>query len=238
MPTLIRDIPDFGKCVLNTSGNLNSKYVPYESKNYGNTPAIRFDGPKFIHNVKFDEIIGIGPTKVFDEDSNEILLQIPLVDPSSKGGYSVPELFGKDLTSGSYPETTSIRPATRTTLTTKQNLYMSEKDAKKLTALFDEGEYRVYSQSKRNFKFQPSDIATIALPSSVKLDSGKGPTIDLRTLVKLIIDNKNISDGDIISALHKYGCVNETGRLSAVSEKALCIFIELMTRPYKDVGIE
>ena len=162
------------KRAINTDQQLNPNYVPWADldKNKNKTDfhemAMAFELVKG-DDVKFKEIIGVGPLLVETEEG-EILLKMDMVQSGSKGGYQAPCIFSTNSATNTYANETNIafgQPSRdkNSKGLRQQNLMLDKNTAESIYQLYSETEYRVYIPQKRDFVFTPQDIETLVLPN-------------------------------------------------------------------------
>lgn len=182
--------------------NLNKYYKPRADKsldkegkvNYNSTISFRFKGP---YKNTFKEVFGYGPINATDANGNE-LLTLDYVNPNAQGGYKGPLLFGMNIDDQTFAKRTSYFKARSTTThspdvdddipSTQTYMLANEKLFQKLSALFNENEYRIYMNDGRDFKFSYSDIESIVLPEAVRLVKYQ-EVINLRKLIYCVENN-------------------------------------------------
>jgi hypothetical protein len=240
--------------VINTTGNLNSQYIPWVDELGGETHDSAMDFRFKVKQVEFDEIIGVGPFMVKDEVGN-ILLHMDMCKPGNKGGYTPPKLFSTQAltdvtdTDGSargYSDTadTYVSGRGRKIKTLKgkesrpEHLLMDKYTATALASLYNESEYRVYVPQKKDFVFTPKDISSIVLPAEIST-AGK-VKIDLNKLVHILAESPQEipeSKVDFIQYLLSNRIVH-SGNISEHTFKNLVLLIQLLQDNYSDVNVE
>ena len=214
-----------------TSGS-NKKYVPAES-------ALNFDLKK-ASNVIFEEIIGVGPILVKDENE-KILLKMDLVVPGHKGGYSGPQLFSIDKT-GQVTKDSTLHLGTNKSEDSYQiHLQLGQDDFKTIKELYSESEYRVYIPNKKDFRFSPTDIKTIVLPN---IYHNADTEINFKNLM-YIIDTLNNSyklpenKAEIILELKDKGVIpEEQQKLNDSTINLINGYIKLLQTIYEHLTVE
>jgi hypothetical protein len=106
--TQVEADPKTGKAKpIAVSGNLNTNYKPnqYYSKktntvDHSPSMSFEFDG---TYKNNFKEVIGYGPINVTTE-AGETLLTLSAVNPTTKGIYRGPHIYGKDITTGTFSD--------------------------------------------------------------------------------------------------------------------------------------
>jgi hypothetical protein len=203
--------------------NLNTQYRPRADKQlvqgeiaYNATIAFNFSG---TYAESFKEVLGYGPINVIDEHGKK-LLALTYVDSHVKGGYRGPLLYGRNLddehqpfAAESEPFTTSSKithtPDDEDIKSTQWHLKASEKMFKKLAAIFNEYEYRIYLADSRDFRFELTDIESIVLPEVLRLPKFK-EVINLRKIIYNLEHGVQIDYSNSVELKRNYIVVSET----------------------------
>lgn len=234
--------------VLNTTGNLNTKYMPWVDKKGTDKHEAAMDFKFKVQKTAFKEIIGLGPFMVKDNVGN-ILLQMDLCNPSQKGGYQPPKLFSTladtlDAAS-TYKETDQYSPgrtySLHTTIPNKESnpahLLMSYETAKAMADLYNESEYRVYIPGKKDFAFAPDDIETIVLPALIT--TAQKHEVNLQNLITVLLESQSIPTDktEFIDFLLQAEVIKSID-ISEHTFKNLLVLVQLLITEYNNVMVE
>lgn len=237
--------------ILNTANQLNSYYIPRPDKLHGDTfeRAMDFGSFKAAPDVEFEEIIGVGPFKVTDSMGN-VLLQMDMCKPGSKGGYQPPKLFTSladqldgestytdfdDYTTGQQKRLKTLPKVSRPT-----HLMLSKETADFIAGLYNESEHRVYISGKKDFVFKPEDIESIILPASIKTAGAQ--TYNIKNLLSAItygvITDYNDKESFIkaLKAAKVIGSRTQTMHDHVYNN--LVMLVQLLTTEYDHVLVE
>ena len=235
------------------SGNLNTNYKPnqYYSKKTNtvdHSPSMSFEfGGTYKNNFK--EVIGYGPINV-ETEAGETLLTLSAVNPTTKGIYRGPHIYGKDITTGTFSgesqyylgqaKSNNIPGEATKTRSRQTHLVADEQLFKELCDIFNEHEYRIYIKNSRDFRFDARSVNTIVLPESFTLAT-YGEVLDIAMLVNSL-RNKTPIDYTEPLALIKAGILvktsSKTSPFSTYSIELVSRLASLLSGPYDNVSVE
>lgn len=215
-----------------TSSKSNKKRVPAES-------ALNFDLKK-ASNVVFEEILGVGPILVKD-DNEKVLLKMDLVVPGNKGGYTGPQLFSIDK-EWQIAKDSALHLSTNKSGDSYQiHLQLGQDDFNTIKELYSESEYRVYVPNKKDLRFSPTDIKTIVLPN---IYHNADTEINFRNLMQIIDTFNNRyklpeDKAEIILELKDKGIIPEDQKnLNDSTINLISGYIRLLQTMYKHLIVE
>ncbi len=235
------------------SGNLNTNYKPNQYYNketdiLDHSPSMSFvfDG---TYKDSFKEVIGYGPINV-ETETGEKLLSMQAVNPTTKGIYRGPHIYGKDITTGTFSDETHYYfgraksnniPGEGTKTRSRQtHLVTDEQMFKELCDIFNEHEYRIYINNSKDFRFPATAVSTVVLPESFTF-SAYGEVIDIAMLVNSL-HNKTPINYKEPSALIKAGILVKTSSketsFSTYSIELVSNLASLLSSTYDHVSVE
>jgi hypothetical protein len=231
------------------SGNLNTGYKPFpfegENGEVSYTSSMSFEFTGTCAN-SFEEVIGYSPFQVKDDKGN-LLLGLSAVAPNTQGNYRGPFIFGKNVSDNTFSSETHYRkgqgrsnamPDGDIALSIQQHLMADEELFKKLSAIYDEHEYRIYLPGSQDFRFTAEEIETIVLPEVFRLSKSK-EMIDLVRLVKAI--EAGTVDLDNLEQLKLDNIITTSSKKASMTpylKDILTSLIELLQTRYAQVGVE
>lgn len=237
------------------SGNLNTNYKPNQYYNkktdtvdHSPSMAFNFGGE---YKDTFKEVIGYGPINVETEDGIK-LLTMSAVNPTTKGIYRGPHIYGKDITNGDFSSEThyyqgqsksnNIPGETSKTKSKQIHLVADERLFNELCEIFNEHEYRIYINNSKDFRFPATAVNTIVLPESFTL-SAYNEVIDISMLVNSLQTKTPINYKEPL-ALVKAGILVKTSSksteapFSTYSIELVNTLASLLSSAYDHVSVE
>jgi hypothetical protein len=187
--------------------------------------------------VIFEEIIGVGPLLVEDEEGR-VLLKMDMVKPGSKGGYQAPCIFSSLSNDGSFADTTQISYGRAYKGKRQQNLILDQKTTTAICNLYSESEYRVYIPKKRDLVFKAKDIESIVLPNYFL---GADFELNIELLVEILCKGKyNLSKDktEAIKQLQNDFILNSGKNLNDSSYDLIKGLIDLLQGDYQHTIVE
>lgn len=234
----------YGTHIINCSGNLNKNYKPRQNKDDPNkfNATIDFN----FTNLKFKELIGIGPVKFVD--SYKDLRNIKFVSEKTIRGYVGPKFYGKPI-DNKYPTDNQLvgsRIDSKESNKRQYNFVANKQTLDKLSEVFTENELRIYIPNKKDFKLPYSIIDSIILPEYYTFGN---TTFNLKLLAQRlekaksylgtssidVLFNKFIKDGIVIIDSNGTSKLKETPYAVKNNLNALIVFFR---KDLKDVIIE
>lgn len=237
--------------ILNTVNQLNSHYIPRPDKLNSDTfkRAMDFGSFKAAPGVEFEEIIGVGPFRVTDSMGN-VLMQMDMCQPGSKGGYPPPKLLTSlaDQVGGesAYADFDNYTAGQQRSLETMPkvsrptHLVLSKETADFIADLYNESEHRVYISGKKDFVFKPGDIESIILPASIKVAGNQ--VYNIKNLLNAIAYGVITDYTDKASFLAALKAAKVTGlKTRDMNDHVynnLVMLVQLLTTDYDHVLVE